>query len=178
MAEGATGRYARYWRGSVGREEGTAKIGRGLLRLFAVVFEVLHPLRETRKVDDDFSRLWNTRESWQVETTDFLVDSPLANVNRTKTNLSRCQTAEGDVVLVRVEQFAFTANNMTYALIGALTGWYWDFFLAPRGWGRIPVLGVWQSRRIGSRQCENWRRSIRLLSHVDARCLETGEDQK
>ena len=74
----------------------------------------------------------------QVETTDFLVD--LANVNRTKTNLSRCHTAEGDV-LVRVEQFAFTANNMTYALIGASTGWYWDFFLAPRGWGRIPVWG-------------------------------------
>jgi hypothetical protein len=46
----------------------------------------------------------------QVETTDFLVD--LANVNRTKTNLSRRQTAEGDV-LVRVEQFALTANNMT-----------------------------------------------------------------
>ena len=42
---------------------------------------------------------------------------------------------------MRVEQFAFTANNMTYALIGASTGWYWDFFLAPRGWGRIPVWG-------------------------------------
>jgi hypothetical protein len=26
-------------------------------------------------------------------------------------------------------------------LIGGLTGWYWDFFPAPRGWGRIPVWG-------------------------------------
>jgi hypothetical protein len=74
----------------------------------------------------------------QAETTDFLVD--LADVNRTRISSSRCSTAEGDVLL-SVEQFAFTANNMTYALIGASTGWYWDFFPAPRGWGRIPVWG-------------------------------------
>jgi hypothetical protein len=74
----------------------------------------------------------------EVETTDFLVD--LADIKRTKTSSSRCSTTEGDV-LVKVEQFAFTANNMTYALIGASTGWYWDFFPAPRGWGRIPVWG-------------------------------------
>jgi hypothetical protein len=73
-----------------------------------------------------------------VETTDFLVD--LADMNHTKTSSSRCSTTEGDV-LVKVEQFAFTANNMTYALIGGSTGWYWDFFPAPRGWGRIPVWG-------------------------------------
>ena len=74
----------------------------------------------------------------QVETTDFLVD--LADVNRTKIRSSHCSTTEGNV-LVKVEQFAFTANNMTYALIGGATGWYWDFFPAPRGWGRIPVWG-------------------------------------
>jgi hypothetical protein len=74
----------------------------------------------------------------QLETTDFLID--LADVNRTKIGSSRCSTGKDDV-LVKVEQFAFTANNMTYALIGASTGWYWDFFPAPRGWGRIPVWG-------------------------------------
>ena len=74
----------------------------------------------------------------QVETTDFLVD--LADVNRTKIRSSHCSTTEGNV-LVKVEQFAFTANNMTYALIGASTRWYWDLFPAPRGWGRIPVWG-------------------------------------
>ncbi|MGA9320338.1 MAG: DUF2855 family protein [Xanthobacteraceae bacterium] len=74
----------------------------------------------------------------EVEATDFLVD--LADVNRTKISWSRCSTTEGDVLL-SVEQFAFTANNMTYALIGASTGWYWDFFPAARGWGRIPVWG-------------------------------------
>jgi hypothetical protein len=74
----------------------------------------------------------------QVETTDFLVD--LADVNRTKISSSRCSITRGDILL-SVEQFAFTANNMTYALIGGSTGWYWDFFPAPRGWGRIPVWG-------------------------------------
>jgi Protein of unknown function (DUF2855) len=83
------------------------------------------------------AELWNARVM-QVEATDFLVD--LADVNRTKTRSSHCSTTEGDV-LVKVEQFAFTANNMTYALIGGATGWYWDFFPAPRGWGRIPVWG-------------------------------------
>ena len=91
----------------------------------------------------------------RVETTDFLVD--LADISRTKTSSSRCSTTEGDV-LVRVEQFAFTANNMTYALIGASTGWYWDFFPAPRGWGRIPVWGFGKV----------------VASEVDK--VETGED--
>ena len=90
-----------------------------------------------------------------VEATDFLVD--LADMNRTKTSSSRCSSREGDV-LVKVEQFAFTANNMTYALIGASTGWYWDFFPAPRGWGRIPVWGFGKV----------------IASEVDD--VETGED--
>jgi hypothetical protein len=64
------------------------------------------------------------------------------DINRTKTSASRCSTTEGDI-LMKVEQFAFTANNMTYALMGGATGWYWYFFPAPRGWGRKSVaLGI------------------------------------
>ena len=43
-------------------------------------------------------------------------------------------------VLFRVDRFAFTANNVTYALAGDLLG-YWRFFPAPDGWGRLPVMG-------------------------------------
>ena len=43
-------------------------------------------------------------------------------------------------MLFRVERFAFTANNVTYALAGEGLG-YWRFFPAPHGWGRIPVMG-------------------------------------
>ncbi len=43
-------------------------------------------------------------------------------------------------VLVRVDRFAFTANNVTYGAVGELIG-YWNFFPAREGWGRIPVWG-------------------------------------
>jgi Adenylate and Guanylate cyclase catalytic domain len=50
--------------------------------------------------------------------------------------------SEGDV-LVRIEQFALTANNMTYGGIGI-------FFRRHEG-GSDSRFGVWQSRRLGSR---------------------------
>ena len=43
-------------------------------------------------------------------------------------------------VLVRIDRFAFTANNVTYGAVGDLIG-YWTFFPAKEGWGRIPVWG-------------------------------------
>ncbi|USG61620.1 DUF2855 family protein [Sneathiella marina] len=47
---------------------------------------------------------------------------------------------EGDVRL-RVESFALTANNITYAVTGDLIG-YWKFFpVAEDGWGIVPVWG-------------------------------------
>lgn len=43
-------------------------------------------------------------------------------------------------VLLQVDRFGVTANNVTYAVFGDMMG-YWDFFPAPNGWGRIPVWG-------------------------------------
>ena len=43
-------------------------------------------------------------------------------------------------VLFRVDRFAFTANNITYAVAGESLR-YWDFFPAPEGWGRLPTMG-------------------------------------
>jgi len=42
--------------------------------------------------------------------------------------------------LVKVERFAFTANNITYAMLGD-TLQYWQLFPAPEGFGNIPVWG-------------------------------------
>jgi len=42
--------------------------------------------------------------------------------------------------LLRVENFAVTANNVTYAVIGDAFG-YWNFFPAPEGWGIVPMWG-------------------------------------
>ena len=43
-------------------------------------------------------------------------------------------------VLFRVDRFAFTANNISYALSGDTIG-YWRFFPTEEGWGRIPAMG-------------------------------------
>lgn len=44
-------------------------------------------------------------------------------------------------VLIRVDAFALTANNLTYAATGDRFG-YWSLFPASDGWGRIPAWGV------------------------------------
>lgn len=43
-------------------------------------------------------------------------------------------------ILAGVDRFAFTANNVTYAVFGDAMR-YWQFYPAPEGWGRIPVWG-------------------------------------
>jgi hypothetical protein len=43
-------------------------------------------------------------------------------------------------VLLRVDAFGLTANNITYAVVGDMIP-YWGFFPAPEGWGRVPVWG-------------------------------------
>ncbi len=43
-------------------------------------------------------------------------------------------------ILVRIDRFAFTANNITYGVVGERIG-YWKFFPAEDGWGVIPVWG-------------------------------------
>ncbi len=65
-------------------------------------------------------------------------------------NLGECRSAPANIgpetelatgqLLLEVDAFAFTANNITYAVVGDMMG-YWNFFPAPDGWGRIPVWG-------------------------------------
>ena len=45
-----------------------------------------------------------------------------------------------DQVLLRIERFALTANNITYAVTGDMLD-YWGFFPTEDGWGRIPAMG-------------------------------------
>lgn len=64
-------------------------------------------------------------------------------------NLSQCKFVSAEIeanlksgqVLLKVDKFALTANNITYALVGEMLG-YWDFFpTAEEDWGRIPAWG-------------------------------------
>src|SRR4051812_38167603 len=57
---------------------------------------------------------------------------------------------EGELLL-EVEGFAVTANNVTYAVVGNQLG-YWNFFPAPESWGIVPVWG--HARVIASRHAD------------------------
>jgi Protein of unknown function (DUF2855) len=45
-----------------------------------------------------------------------------------------------EALLIRIDRFAFTANNITYAVLGDELK-YWQLFPAPQGFGNIPVWG-------------------------------------
>ena len=45
---------------------------------------------------------------------------------------------EAGQVLLKIDHFALTSNNITYAMVGEAIG-YWKFFPAEDGWGRIPA---------------------------------------
>lgn len=70
---------------------------------------------------------------------------------------------------VRVERFAYTANNITYAAFGAAMH-YWDFFPAQEdGWGIVPVWGfgvVEQSRCEGVAEGERLWGYWPMASHA------------
>ncbi len=60
---------------------------------------------------------------------------------RTTRVVESIPTPDHDGVLLRIDRFALTANNVTYAAFGAAMR-YWNFFPATEdGWGRVPVWG-------------------------------------
>src|SRR5215470_5140130 len=69
---------------------------------------------------------------------DFVVDR--ANLRRFKFVSAVSPDLGSGEALLRVDTFAFTANNVTYAVAGDMMS-YWSFFPAEPGWGRVPVWG-------------------------------------
>jgi hypothetical protein len=57
-----------------------------------------------------------------------------------ETRLPDAATLPSEALLVKVDRFAFTANNITYAVLGDELK-YWRLFPAPPGFGNIPVWG-------------------------------------
>jgi len=58
-----------------------------------------------------------------------------------ETQLPDAGTLPDEALLVKVDRFAFTANNITYAVLGDQLK-YWQLFPAPKGFGIIPVWGL------------------------------------
>ncbi len=76
-----------------------------------------------------------------AHTTDFLVDR--RDLRRSSVEhgprADEIELAPGQVLLA-IDAFALTANNVTYAVFGDAMG-YWKFFPSHGDWGRVPVWG-------------------------------------
>tara|TARA_E500000305_G_scaffold23426_1_gene17641 strand:+ start:1165 stop:2277 length:1113 start_codon:yes stop_codon:yes gene_type:complete len=75
-----------------------------------------------------------------------VADSEKILVNKTNLDSTkRVSTPVGETlgegeILLKVERFALTTNNITYAFAGAGLG-YWNFYPEPDPWGCVPVWG-------------------------------------
>lgn len=101
-----------------------------------------------------------------MKVTDFLVSK--SDLTETRVDTQDAPELAAGEFLVEIEKFAFTANNITYAVMGAAMQ-YWDFFPAPDGWGRIPVWGyatVVQSNLEGVEVGERLYGYFPMSSHV------------
>ncbi len=67
------------------------------------------------------------------------IDRSDIRTRRTVATATPDQAADGTVVLA-LETFALTANNVSYAHSGDFLD-YWGFFPTEAGWGRLPVMG-------------------------------------
>ncbi|HEV3471769.1 MAG TPA: DUF2855 family protein [Actinomycetota bacterium] len=77
-------------------------------------------------------------------------------------------------ILLAIDKFGFSANNVTYALMGGSMG-YWDFFPGPEGWGRVPVWGyadVIRSEREDIKEGERVFSYLPMSSHLLASPIE------
>ena len=84
---------------------------------------------------------------------------------RFDTGTPECRPGE---VLCRIDRFALTANNITYAVFGEAMQ-YWNFFPAPEGWGRVPVWGhaeVIESKHDGIAAGERLYGYLPMSTHV------------
>ncbi|MGV7218755.1 DUF2855 family protein [Bradyrhizobium sp. UFLA05-112] len=76
-----------------------------------------------------------------MTSTDFIVArNDLEQCKLIETAIPDPPALPADALLVKVERFAFTANNITYAVMGDELK-YWQIFPAPQGFGNIPVWG-------------------------------------
>lgn len=76
-----------------------------------------------------------------MKSTDFVVArNDLQQCKFIETMLPDTAALPEDALLVKIERFAFTANNITYAVLGDQLK-YWQLFPAPETFGNIPVWG-------------------------------------
>ena len=76
-----------------------------------------------------------------MNSTDFIVArNDLQQCKIIETRLADAAELPDGALLIRIDRFAFTANNITYAVLGDELK-YWQLFPAPENFGNIPVWG-------------------------------------
>lgn len=90
---------------------------------------------------------------------EFVVNRP--DYGQTKWVERRAEVEDGQV-LVEIEKFALTANNITYAVAGDMLN-YWSFFPAEDGWGKIPV---WGFARVVQSKCKGIPEGERIYGYL------------
>src|SRR5882757_8178893 len=76
-----------------------------------------------------------------MQSTDFIVArKDLQQCKSIETQLPDAAALPDEALLVKVTRFAFTANNITYAVLGDQLK-YWQLFPAPKDFGNVPVWG-------------------------------------
>ena len=76
-----------------------------------------------------------------MKSIDFVVArDDLQQCKSIETQLPDGAALPSDALLIRIDRFAFTANNITYAVLGDELK-YWQLFPAPQNFGNIPVWG-------------------------------------
>src|SRR4051812_26401328 len=77
-----------------------------------------------------------------MQATDFIVDrNDLQQCKVIETQLPDTAALPEEALLVKITRFAFTANNITYAVLGDHLK-YWQLFPAQEGFGKVPVWGL------------------------------------
>jgi hypothetical protein len=76
-----------------------------------------------------------------MKSTDFIVArDDLRQFKIIETQLPDAAALPDETLLIKIDRFAFTANNITYAVLGDQLK-YWQLFPAPENFGNIPVWG-------------------------------------
>src|SRR3982074_1549716 len=76
-----------------------------------------------------------------MKSTDFIVArNDLQQCKLIEPRLPDATALPEDALLIKIDRFAFTANNITYAVLGDQLK-YWQLFPAPEKFGNIPVWG-------------------------------------
>jgi hypothetical protein len=76
-----------------------------------------------------------------MNSADFIVASnDLQQCKTIETRLADAAELPDSALLIRIDRFAFTANNITYAVLGDELK-YWQLFPAPENFGNVPVWG-------------------------------------